>query len=161
MANSSPLFNRTVSVAGKTYPESVPDIADMPTRLTEEEKDVAALEAGLRNYIRIGSISTKASDAAVLRMPGGMAGTLLKVKTILNGALATGNATLTAAINSTGVTGGVVTMTQSASAAGDVASATCTALNTFAENDKITFTIGGTSTATATAEVYALIKYTA
>ena len=159
MSSGSPLFDRATSVAGRTYPTLSKDIADYPERLTAAEADIDSLEAGRRFYVHVATLSSKGSDAAVGRMPGGLSGTLLKVKTILNGALATGDATVTAAIDGTNVTGGVVTATQSASAAGDIATATPTALNTFTADSKLTFTVGGTSSATATLEVYALIKY--
>lgn len=96
------------------------------------------------------SISSKASDAAVLRLVAPVAGTITKIWTVLNAALATGDATVTAAINGTPVTNGVVTATQSGSGAGDVDSATPTAANTVAAGDLITLTVGGSSTATAT-----------
>lgn len=103
-------------------------------------------------------LSSKASDAAVARFVAPVAGTITLVQTVLNGALATGDATFTTAIAGTGVTGGVVTATQSGSAAGDVDSATPTALNTVAVGDLITVTGGGSSSATATANVQVLIR---
>lgn len=113
----------------------------------------SAVTAQVKQEILAQKISTKASDAEVFRYTPNFAGSITKLRTILNGALATGNATATVAINGTNVTNGAVTMTQSGSAAGDVAVATPTALNTFAAGDKITVTIGGSSTATATANM--------
>ena len=103
-------------------------------------------------------LSSKASDAAVARFVAPVAGTITLVQTVLNAALATGDATFTTAIAGTAVTGGVVTATQSGSAAGDVDSATPTALNTVAVGNLITVTGGGSSTATATANVQVLIR---
>ena len=103
-------------------------------------------------------LSSKASDATVARFAAPVAGTITLVQTVLNGALATGDATFTTAIGGTGVTGGVVTATQSGSAAGDIDSATPTALNTVAVGDLITVTGGGASTATATANIQVLIR---
>lgn len=103
-------------------------------------------------------LSSKASDAAVARFVAPVAGTITLVQTVLNAALATGDATFTTAIGGTGVTNGVVTATQSGSAAGDVDSATPTALNTVAVGDLITVAGGGASTATATANVQVLIR---
>lgn len=100
--------------------------------------------------LTVDSVSSKASDAAVARLVSPVAGTVGLVQTVINGALATGDATVTAAINGTGITTGVVTITQDSSAAGDVDSATPTALNTVAVGDLITLTVGGASTATAT-----------
>ena len=103
-------------------------------------------------------LSSKASDAAVARFVAPVAGTITLVQTVLNAALATGDATFTTAIAGTAVTGGVVTATQSGSAAGDVDSATPTALNTVAVGNLITVTGGGSSTATATANIQVLIR---
>lgn len=98
-------------------------------------------------------ISTKASDAEVNRYVPNFAGSITKIRSVLNGALATGDATLQAKINGTNVTNGLITATQSGSAAGDVDVATPTAANTFAAGDVISITGGGASTATATANV--------
>lgn len=156
---SSPLFDRSVTVAGRTYSTLTKDIADYPERLTDAESNIETLDGLQLLYVHVGQVSSKASDAAVLRLPAPRAGTLLKVKTVLNGALATGDATFTAAIDGVDVTGGVVTATESGSAAGDIDSATTSAANTLAEDDLITVTVGGASTATATADVFVLIGY--
>lgn len=107
--------------------------------------------------VQLGSLSTKGADAAVLRFVSPVAGAIAKIYSVLNAALATGNATLTAAINGTPVTGGAITVTESGSAAGDVDSATPSAANTVAAGDVITITGGGSSTATGTATVSLLI----
>lgn len=105
------------------------------------------------------ALTTRASNlvgasAKVYRVVCPVAGTLKKVHTVIDAALATGNATLTTKINATSVTGGVVTITQAGSAAGDVDSATCTASNTIAAGDVISITVGGTNDSTTpTAEV--------
>lgn len=103
--------------------------------------------------VYLGAMSSKASDAAELRYVPSFAGTLDKIYTVLNAALATGDATFTAAINGTPVTSGVVTAAESGSAAGDVDVATPSAANAFEAGDVITITGGGASTATATASV--------
>ena len=103
------------------------------------------------------NISTKAADAGVIRQVAPFAGTIEKISSVLNDVLATGDATLTAKIGATGVTGGVITITESGSAAGDVDSVDPTALNIIAEDDVISVTGGGASTATGTATVNMLI----
>lgn len=87
-----------------------------------------------------------------------VAGTLAKIYSAIDGALTTGNATLTAAIEGNAVTNGVVTITQAGSAAGDVDTATPTAANTVAVGDLITITPGGTNDAVRTAAVTLLIE---
>ena len=105
----------------------------------------------------LGDISTKASDAAVLRVVSPVAGTIDKVYSVLNAALATGDATLTGKIGASAITNGVITITQAGSAAGDVDSATPSAAKTVAIGDVISFTGGGSSSATGTATVSLLI----
>jgi hypothetical protein len=107
--------------------------------------------------IHLGSISTKATDAAVLRFVSPVSGRITSIRSVANAALATGDATLTAAINGTAVTNGVITITQSGSAAGDADSCAPTAANRVAAGDVVTITGGGASTATATANVAILI----
>ncbi|MDP2206985.1 MAG: hypothetical protein Q8K65_11845 [Alphaproteobacteria bacterium] len=111
----------------------------------------AAVTQNVLQEINFEKISTKASDAEVFRFVPSFAGSITKAYSVLNAALATGNATLTLAINGVAVTNGVITATQAGSAAGDVDVATPTALNVFAAGDVITVTVGGASTATATA----------
>lgn len=98
-------------------------------------------------------VSTKGSDAEVVRFVPSFAGSITKFYSVLNAALATGNATLTLAINGNAVTNGAITATQAGSAAGDVDVATPTAANTFEAGDVITVTAGGASTADATANL--------
>ncbi|HCS22609.1 MAG TPA: hypothetical protein PLW48_03820 [Alphaproteobacteria bacterium] len=111
----------------------------------------AAVTQNVMQEINFTKISTKAADAEVFRFVPSFAGRITKFYSVLNAALATGNATLTLAINGVAVTNGVITATQAGSAAGDVDVATPTAANTFAAGDVITVTVGGASTATATA----------
>lgn len=90
-------------------------------------------------------------NAAVARWASPIAGTITLIKAVINGALTTGNAVLTGKIGSTSITGGVVTCTQSGSAAGSVFSATPSAANVLAVGDVLSFTVSGTQDATKTA----------
>lgn len=101
----------------------------------------------------MGPVSLVGGDAAVLRMVAPVAGDIKAIRTVLNGALTTGDATLTGKINGDAITTGVVTITQAGSAAGDVDSAVPTAANTVAVGDVISLTVGGTNDATVTADV--------
>ena len=93
----------------------------------------------------------------MLRVVSPVAGTIDKVYSVLNAALATGDATLTGKIGASAITSGVITITASGSAAGDVDSATPSAAKTVAIGDVISFTGGGSSSATGTATVSLLI----
>lgn len=99
-------------------------------------------------------LTTRASNlvgasAKVYRVVSPVAGTLKTIRTVIDAALATGNATLTTKINAGAVTNGVVTITQAASAAGDVDLATATAANTVAVGDVVSVTVGGTNDSTS------------
>ena len=85
----------------------------------------------------------------VTRIISPVAGEMRKISSVIDGVLTTGDATITVAINGVAVTGGVITVTQAGSAAGDVDEAEPSALNKVAVGDVISFTVGGTN-ATAT-----------
>lgn len=97
------------------------------------------------------------ANAEVKQIVAPVAGNISKIYSVINGALETGNATLTAAIGATPVTSGVITITQADSAAGDVDSATPSAANTVAVGDVISITVGGTNDASKLAQVSLVI----
>lgn len=86
-----------------------------------------------------------------------VAGTITKIYSAIDGALTTGNATLTADIGGVAVTNGALTVTQAGSAAGDMDVATPTAANTVAVGSVIGITVGGTNDAAKLAQVTILI----
>lgn len=81
----------------------------------------------------------------VSRVISPYAGTLTRVRTITEGVLTVGDATLTSKINGSAVTGGVITITQAGSAAGDKDSCSPTAANVVAVGDELSLTCGGTN----------------
>lgn len=85
----------------------------------------------------------------VYRVLSPYAGTVTSIRTVTEGVLTTGDATLTGKIGGVAITDGVVTITQVGSAAGDKDTATPSAANTVAAWDEISLTVGGTN-ATAT-----------
>jgi len=88
------------------------------------------------------------STAGQVYVVPGFRGKIKKIWTALNGAIATANAVLTAKIGGVAVTGGAVTIATASSAAGDVDSATPTALNSFTEGQAIEIETNGASTNT-------------
>lgn len=70
-------------------------------------------------------------------------GAITKLYTVIDGAVSTADITVTAKIGSTGMTNGVVTITQSASAAGDVDSATPSANNVLTAGEAMNFVVAG------------------
>ena len=92
-------------------------------------------------------------NAAVVRWAAPLAGTITLIKAVIDGALTTGNAVLTGKIGSTSITGGAVTCTQAASAAGSVFTATPSAANVLAVGDVLSFTVSGTQDAAKFAKI--------
>lgn len=94
----------------------------------------------------------------VYRVVSPVAGNITKIWSVIDGALSTGNATLTGKIGATAITDGAITITQEGSAAGDVDSATPSALNTVAAGDVVSVTVGGTNATASGAMVSILIE---
>lgn len=87
--------------------------------------------------------------AEVLYVVSPVAGDITEIYTGLRGAITTGNPTITAGIEGTPVTGGVVTIAYSGSAAGDVDQASPSAANTVAAGEYISLTVAPNSQDTA------------
>lgn len=100
------------------------------------------------------------SVAAAHRMPlPDRAVTITKIKTVIDAALTVGDAVVTFAINTTNITGGAVTITQSGSAAGDQDEVSPSAANVSAgANDYLRATVSGTNTADIPCQV--CVEYT-
>jgi len=78
----------------------------------------------------------------------GFNGKIRKIYSVINGTIATADADLTAKIGGTAVTGGLITVTASGSAAGDVDSTSPTALNSFTSSQAVEIETDGASTNT-------------
>ena len=88
-------------------------------------------------------------------------GNVIGVYTVIDQALTTADETLTFKNNAgTGMTNGVVTITQAASADGDVDSASPTANNSFTAGEKMTVSIGGENGTAALCNITVLIDIT-
>lgn len=101
------------------------------------------------------------STASSTWLPAPYDGTVTDIKSILHGAIATADDTITMEINGVAVTGVSMTVAYSGSAAGDVDTDTATALNTFSENDKLEFITTGASTNTVRLTIMAKLQRTA
>src|SRR5579885_2599203 len=71
------------------------------------------------------------------------AGTITKIYSVIDGAVSTADATITAKIGSTAITNGVITVTSSGSAAGDVDSCSPTAANVVTAGSAINLVVAG------------------
>jgi len=94
----------------------------------------------------------------VYRVVAPFAGTISLIKSVTDGALGTGNATLTGKIGATAITTGVLTITQAGSAAGDVDTCSPSAENVVAAGDVISVTVGGTNDVASGAMVTILVR---
>ena len=99
--------------------------------------------------VQIEDISTAGQKYVV----PGFKGKIKNAHSVINGAIATADADLTLKIGGTAVTGGVITVAQSGSAAGDVDSATPSAAHTFTQSQAIEIETDGASTNTVEAVV--------
>lgn len=86
------------------------------------------------------------STAGQIYIPVPDDGKIIKIMSALGGAIGTADVDLTAKIGGTAVTGGVITITQSGSAAGDVDSCAPTAANQVVEGQAIEIETDGAST---------------
>ena len=91
--------------------------------------------------VQIEDISTAGQKFVV----PGFSGKIRKIYSVINGAIITADADLTAKIGGTAVTGGLITVAISGSAAGTVDSATPTALNGFTATEAIEIETDGAS----------------
>lgn len=145
-------FESYVSPAGSLLAAN--NLSDLGTKATARTN----LGGGADKVVLpMGSVSLVGAGAAVLRIVSPVAGEVASIRSVLNAALTTGDATLTGKIGAAAITTGVVTITQAGSAAGDVDSAVPTAAKTVAVGDVISVTVGGTNDAAVTANVVVTI----
>lgn len=84
-----------------------------------------------------------ASAEAVYYLVSPHAGTISAVYSVIDSAVLTADVTITGKIGATAITNGVVTITQSGSAAGDIDTATPTAANVVTAGQAMNFTVTG------------------
>ena len=115
----------------------------------------AASISGLNNsnLVYIFASIPDVSTASSVFVPNPLAGNIVKIVTVLQGAITVADATLRLRIGGTPVTDSDVTIAFSGSAAGDVDSNDPTAANTVTANSAIEIQNFGTSTTAAGAEV--------
>lgn len=115
---------------------------------------------GIVSHLSIPRVNLVGGDAEVYRyVHSGPNATIKHIRSALSGALTTGDATITASIDGTPVTDGVVTIAQDGSAAGDVDVATPSAANVISEGETLELTVGGTNDATVFADVSVELSY--
>lgn len=128
------------------------DVADADTAR-------ANIDAG-RLMLSVQRIDLISASAEVYRyVHQGPDATIVSLSSAITGALATGDATITASIDGVPVTDGVLTIAQAGSAAGDVDTATPSAANVISAGETLELTVGGTQTAAEFADVSVELTY--
>lgn len=122
-------------------------VDDIAVHVSFDEDDLAAFLA-LRRFLVPVRVATLVGTN-VYRALSPFAGRVVKIWSVTEGVLTTGDATLTAKIDGGAITTGVITITQAGSAAGDKDSAVPTAANVVPAGGELSLTVGGTN-ATAT-----------
>lgn len=105
---------------------------------------------------RIDDIST--AGQIYIPIPVGFDGDIIEITSALGGAITGADATLTAKIGGTAVTGGAITVTQSGSAAGDVDVVNPTAARTVRPGQAIEIETDGGSTGAVDAGISVVIS---
>jgi hydrogenase maturation factor HypE len=85
-------------------------------------------------------------------------GKIIKIISVLGGAITTANAAVTTSVNGTTVTGGGLTIAYTDSAAGDIDTAEPTAANNVSEGQYITITSDGGSSTTQPLDITVVIR---
>jgi hypothetical protein len=114
-----------------------------------------------RKTLIFSRVNVVGATASVYRYvnTSGYAQTILSIASALTAALATGDATITASINATPVTTGVVTIAESGSAAGTIDSCTPSAANVIGLGQVLELTVGGGNDAAVFADVSVELSY--
>lgn len=138
---------RTSGLPTRSPAGIVVDVDDLGVHVLFDELRLRAALSGLRVFVPL-RVATLVGTG-VYRVQSPVRGKIVQINSIIEGVLTTGDATLTGKIGGTAITGGVITITQSGSAAGDKDYANPTAANDVVVGDEISLTVGGTN-ATAT-----------
>lgn len=124
-----------------------------------EASSLRTLIGANKVHLAISVADLRVASGLVERFVSPVAGTITKLYSVLNGALATGDATLTPSIGGVDVTDGALTIAQADSAAGDVDSAVPSAANAVTAGQAVALTVGGTNTANVSAMVMVEITF--
>lgn len=146
MGNNLTLSERIVNSAGtgKSDPTELAVLDDITANAAEINiLDGATLTTAELNELVLTLDIADGSAEATYYLVSPHAGTISKIWTVTDGAVATADITITANIGATPVTGGVVTIATAGSAAGDVDSATPSAANVVTAGQAVNFVVTG------------------
>lgn len=117
------------------------------------EEVLTAWLAGRKRFVPLRLTTIAGAGSPAYRTVSPISGLLTRIRSVIELALTTANATLTASIAGTPVTGGVITVTQAGSAAGDIDEAVPTAARYVNAGDELKIVVTGTQDAAAPANV--------
>ena len=89
------------------------------------------------------------------------AGTITSITSVIDNAFTTADCVITAKIGTTAVTSGVLTITQSGSAAGDVDTVSPSGANTLTANQAVNFVVTGSNTTATACTITVILRRTA
>ncbi|HVI04117.1 MAG TPA: hypothetical protein VM869_35745 [Enhygromyxa sp.] len=158
--NSSTLLV-TWNIVGQTAPNPAAGGELLAENNLDDVDDAASARSNIGANRKTVNMRVDLNSTNVYRYVNvsGNSETIEGIGSVITGALADGDATITATINGVAVTNGVVTIAESGSAAGTVDSATPTAANVIANGAKLELTIGGPNTAAEFADVSVELSY--
>lgn len=135
---------RTAGLATRSPAGIVADVTTAGVIVLVDEDRLRAALAGFRTFVpcRVATLV----GTGVYRVLSPVRGKVVQIWSVIEGTLATGDATLTGKIGGVAITGGAITITQSGSAAGDQDYANPTAANDVVVGSELSLTVGGTNT---------------
>jgi hypothetical protein len=139
--------------SGQVY---VADGAGSGSFTDPEDLSIVGLGYSVLN-VRIDDISTAGSEWVV----SPWAGDITAIYSVIDGAIGTGDCTLSFEIGGVAVSSGNITITQSGSAAGDVDSSTPSSANTLTQGQAIECITDGASTNTVSANLTIVVDHNA
>lgn len=118
-----------------------------------DEAKIAAWKLARKKIVQLRLSTIAGAGSPVYRVVSPWSGLITKITSIIELALTTGDAVLTAKIGAVAITGGAITVAQAGSAAGDIDSALPSAANYVAAGNMLSITVTGTQAAAAPANV--------
>ena len=117
---------------------------------------VGEIKTGAGQSLKTVHVTVKIDDistAGTIYVVPGVAGTIEKITSVINGAIATADATLTPKINESPITDGAITIANAGSAAGQIDTSSPSAAKTITANDAVEIETDGASTNTVSAVI--------
>lgn len=144
---------KTSGSGGRSPAGFVSDVDDHGVWVEFDEARLQTWVKQRKRFVPLRLTTIAGSGSPAYRTISPFSGRVTLISSVTEGALTTADATLTGAIAGTAITGGVLTITQSGSAAGDKDTATPTAANYVTAGDELKVTVTGTQASATAANV--------